>query len=83
MIVVHEKIYYKVSPINGDIIFGNKGEHSSRYIGPHDISKRIGNVAYEREILSELIQAHTMCHISMFKIVWVILQLLCQLRTFL
>ena len=40
---------------------------SPRYVGPHDILKRIGKVDYELELSSELTLAHPVFHVSMLK----------------
>ncbi|WMV24155.1 hypothetical protein MTR67_017540 [Solanum verrucosum] len=53
--------------MKGVMRFGKKGKLSLRYIGPYRISKRIGNVAYELELLSELAVVHPVFHISMLK----------------
>ncbi|WMV15000.1 hypothetical protein MTR67_008385 [Solanum verrucosum] len=53
--------------MKGVMRFGNKGNLSPRYIGPNRISKRIGNVAYELELLPELTAVHPVFHISMLK----------------
>ncbi|KAK4712909.1 hypothetical protein R3W88_018816 [Solanum pinnatisectum] len=47
--------------------FGKKGKLSPRYIGPYQISKRIGNVAYELELPQELTIVRSVFHISMLK----------------
>ncbi|WMV45972.1 hypothetical protein MTR67_039357 [Solanum verrucosum] len=47
--------------------FGKMGKPSSRYIGPYRISKRIGYVAYELELPSELAAVHQVFNISMLK----------------
>ncbi|WMV33304.1 hypothetical protein MTR67_026689 [Solanum verrucosum] len=44
-----------------------KGKLSPRYIGPYTISKRVGNIAYELELPSELAAVHLVFHISMLK----------------
>ncbi|WMV41177.1 hypothetical protein MTR67_034562 [Solanum verrucosum] len=64
--LVHQAME-KVSPMKGVMRFVNKGELSPRYIGPYRISKRIGNVAYELELPSELAAVHLVFHISMLK----------------
>ncbi|WMV24554.1 hypothetical protein MTR67_017939 [Solanum verrucosum] len=55
---VKDWVYLKVSPRKGVMRFGKKGKLSPRYIGPHRISKRIGNVAYELELPQELAAVH-------------------------
>ncbi|WMV41437.1 hypothetical protein MTR67_034822 [Solanum verrucosum] len=52
--------------MKGVMRFGKKGKLSPQYIGPYRISKRIGNVAYELELLQEL-AVHPVFHISMLK----------------
>ena len=49
------------------MIFGKKGKHSPRYIGPYRISERVGNVAYEFELPQKLQAVHPVFHISMLK----------------
>lgn len=39
----------------GVMRFGNKGKLSPRYIVPYRISTRVSNVAYELELLPELV----------------------------
>ncbi|WMV58926.1 hypothetical protein MTR67_052311 [Solanum verrucosum] len=51
--------------MKGVMRFHKKGKLSLRYIGPYRISKRIGNVAYELELLQELPAFHSVFHISM------------------
>ncbi|WMV46330.1 hypothetical protein MTR67_039715 [Solanum verrucosum] len=53
--------------MKGVMRFVKKGEFSTRYIGPYKISKRIGNVAYELKLPSELAAVHLVFHISMLK----------------
>ncbi|WMV46233.1 hypothetical protein MTR67_039618 [Solanum verrucosum] len=47
--------------------FFKKGKLSLWYIGPNMISKRIGNVAYELELPSELAAVYSVFHISTLK----------------
>ncbi|WMV40590.1 hypothetical protein MTR67_033975 [Solanum verrucosum] len=53
--------------MKGVIRFGKKGKLSPLYIGPYQISKRIGNVAHELELPQELAAVHPVFHISMLK----------------
>lgn len=39
-------VYLKVSPMKGGKRFGIRGKLSPRYIGPYQITQRIGKVAY-------------------------------------
>ncbi|WMV59266.1 hypothetical protein MTR67_052651, partial [Solanum verrucosum] len=51
--------------MKGVMSFGKKGKLSPQYISPYRISKRVGNVAYEFELPSELAAVHQVFHISM------------------
>ena len=44
---IGEAVLLKVSPWKGVVRFGKKGKLSPRYVGPFEILKRIGRVAYE------------------------------------
>ena len=64
---VSDWAYLKVSHMKGVMRFGKKGKLSPRYIGPYQIVKRVGNVAYELELPSELEAIHHVFHSSMLK----------------
>ncbi|WMV37984.1 hypothetical protein MTR67_031369 [Solanum verrucosum] len=51
---VDDWVYLKTSPMKGVMRFGKKQKLSPRCIGPYMISKWVGNIAYELELLSEL-----------------------------
>ena len=53
--------------MKGVVRFGKKGKLSPRYMGPCEILKRLGKVAYEFKLLSELASVHLVFHISMLK----------------
>jgi len=47
--------------------FGKKGKLSPRYIGPYKIIRKIGMVAYELDLPSELEAVHPVFHVSMLR----------------
>ncbi|WMV09446.1 hypothetical protein MTR67_002831 [Solanum verrucosum] len=47
--------------------FGKKGKLSPRYVGPYQILKCIGKVAYEVDLPNELGLVHSVFHVSMLK----------------
>ncbi|XP_015060243.1 uncharacterized protein LOC107006122 [Solanum pennellii] len=46
-------VFLSVSPMRGVMRFGRKGKLSPRYIGPYQIVRRIGKVAYELDLPSD------------------------------
>ena len=53
--------------MKGVVRFGKKGKLSPHYVGPYEILKRVGKVAYELKLPSELVSVHPVFHISMPK----------------
>ncbi|WMV13738.1 hypothetical protein MTR67_007123, partial [Solanum verrucosum] len=47
--------------------FGKKGKLSPRYVGPYQILKRVGKVAYELDLPNKLASVHLVFHVSMLK----------------
>ena len=47
-------VFLKVIPKRGVVRFGKQGELSLRYIGPFEILKRVGTVAYRLVLLPRL-----------------------------
>nr|GEW69523.1 putative reverse transcriptase domain-containing protein [Tanacetum cinerariifolium] len=64
---VRYKVMLKVSPWKGIISFGKHGKLSPRYIGPFEIIKRIGPVAYKLELPEKLHGIHNTFHVSNLK----------------
>jgi hypothetical protein len=60
-------VLLKVSPWKGLMRFGKKGKLSPRYIGPFEILRRIGEVAYELALPPNLQQVHNVFHVSMLR----------------
>ena len=64
---VGDWVYLKVSPMKGVVRFGKKGKLSPRYVGPYKVMRRIGKVAYELELPSEMDLVHPVFHVSMLR----------------
>ncbi|MCF6786103.1 chromo domain-containing protein, partial [Corynebacterium parakroppenstedtii] len=64
---VGDWVYLKVSPMKGVVYFGKRGKLSPRYIGPYEVWKRVGKVAYELNLPSEMNLVHPVFHVSMLR----------------
>ena len=62
-----EQVLLKVSPMKGVMRFGKRGKVSPRYIGPFEVLKRVGEVAYELALPPRLSGVHQVFHVSMLK----------------
>ena len=62
-----EQVLLKVSPMKGVMRFGKRGKLSPRYIGPFEVMKRVGEVAYELALPPGLSGVHPVFHVSMLK----------------
>ncbi|GKE48225.1 hypothetical protein Tco_1479483 [Tanacetum coccineum] len=60
-------VLLKVSPWKGVVRFRKKGKLAPRYVGPFEILKRIGLVAYRLRIPEELNNVHDNFHVSNLK----------------
>ncbi|WMV46596.1 hypothetical protein MTR67_039981 [Solanum verrucosum] len=64
---IHDWVYLKISPMKGIMRFGKKGKLSPRYLGPYQILRHVGKVAYELDLPTELASVHPAFHVSMLK----------------
>ena len=64
---VGDWVFLKLSPWKGVVRFGKRGKLSPRYIGPYEIIKRVGPVAYRLALPSDLARLHDVFHISMLR----------------
>ncbi|WMV29152.1 hypothetical protein MTR67_022537 [Solanum verrucosum] len=64
---IGDLVYLKISPMKGVMRFGKKGKLSSRYVGPYQVLKRVGKVAYELDLPNKLAPIHPVFHVSMLK----------------
>ncbi|KAG8503711.1 hypothetical protein CXB51_001713 [Gossypium anomalum] len=62
---VRNKVFFKVSPWKKVLKFGRKGKLSPRFIGPYEITERIGPVTYRLLLPPELERIHDVFHVSM------------------
>ena len=59
------KVYLKISHMQGVVRFGNKGKLSPRYVGPFKFLQKIGKVACELKFPGELASVHLVFHVLM------------------
>ncbi|GJY31379.1 putative reverse transcriptase domain-containing protein [Tanacetum coccineum] len=64
---VGDRVMLKVSPWKGVVCFGKKGKLAPRYVGPFEILKRIGPIAYRLRLSEELSGVHDTFHVSNLK----------------
>jgi hypothetical protein len=64
---VGTKVFLKVAPMKGVMRFGRRGQLSPRFVGPFEILKKIGMVAYRLALPPNLSRIHNVFHISMLR----------------
>ncbi|KAD3336316.1 hypothetical protein E3N88_31835 [Mikania micrantha] len=64
---VGDRVMLKVSPWKGVVWFGAKGKLAPMYVGPFEITQRIGPVAYRLRLSDELSGVHDVFHVSNLK----------------
>ncbi|XP_057522400.1 uncharacterized protein LOC130802407 [Amaranthus tricolor] len=62
-----DKVFLKISPTKGVQRFGIKGKLSPKFIGPFEILKRVGEVAYELALPPGLARVHNVFHVSQLR----------------
>ena len=67
MFEVGDMVFLRISPWKGVLRFGKRGKLSPRYIGPYRIVERIGEVAYQLELPSDLDRIHDVFHVFMLR----------------
>ncbi|XP_050231288.1 uncharacterized protein LOC126680248, partial [Mercurialis annua] len=65
--LVGDFVFLRVSPMKGVVRFGVKGKLAPRYIGPYEISERIGAVAYRLVLPPDMSLVHPVFHVSMLR----------------
>jgi hypothetical protein len=64
---VGDRVYLKVSPLRGTKRFLVKGKLAPRYVGPYEITKRIGSLAYQLTLPETMARVHPVFHVSQLK----------------
>ncbi|KAI5339091.1 hypothetical protein L3X38_018363 [Prunus dulcis] len=64
---VGDWVFLKLSPWKDVMRFEKRGKLSSRYIGPYEITERIGPIAYRLALPAELSRVHDVFHVSMLR----------------
>jgi hypothetical protein len=65
--VVGDFVYLKVSPIRGTRRFQVRDKLAPRYIGPYQVLRRIGVVAYRIRLPKEMSDIHNVFHVFQLK----------------
>ncbi|XP_070017489.1 uncharacterized protein [Nicotiana sylvestris] len=65
--MVSEKVLFKVLSMKGIMSFGKKGKLSPRFIRPFEVLRRVGEVAYELALPSNLSGFHSVFHVFMLR----------------
>jgi hypothetical protein len=64
MFQVRDFVYLKVSPMKGMQRFGAKKKLSPRYVGPYQVIKRKGEVAYKMLLPEDMSMIFPVFHVS-------------------
>jgi hypothetical protein len=64
---VGDCVFLKVSPMRGVMWFRKKGKLSPRFVGPFEITQRMGRLAYRIALPPNLVGTHDVFHMSMLR----------------
>ena len=62
-----DQVFLKVMPKREVVRFGKRGKLAPRYIGPFEVLKRMGTVAYWLALPPSLSGVHEVLHVSMLR----------------
>jgi hypothetical protein len=62
-----DHVYLKMSPLRGMRRFKVKGKLSPHFIGPFRVFRQVGEMAYQLELLDNLLDVHNVFHVSQLK----------------
>jgi hypothetical protein len=60
-------VFLNVSSMRGVMRFGKKGKLSPRFVGPFEITQRVGRLAYKIALPPDLVGTHDVFHVSMLR----------------
>ena len=64
---VGDRVFLKVSPMKGVMRFGKKGKLAPRYVGPYEILRKVGSVAFELALPPDFPPVHPVFHVSLLR----------------
>jgi hypothetical protein len=64
---VRDRVFLKVSPMRVVMRFRKKGKLSPKFVGPFQITQRVGRLAYKIALPSDLIGTHDVFYMSMLR----------------
>jgi hypothetical protein len=64
---VGDRVFIRVSPWKGVVRFKGKKKLAPRYIGPYEVTGRVGATAYRLALPMELARLHNVFHVSMLR----------------
>jgi hypothetical protein len=56
-------VFLKVSPMRGVMRFEKKGKLSPRFVGPFEITHRVGRLAYRIALPPNFVEMHDIFHV--------------------
>ena len=64
---IGNRVFPKISPWKGVLRFRRRGKLSPRFIGPYEVVRKVGLVAYRLMLPPELSKIHDTFHVSMLR----------------
>jgi hypothetical protein len=64
---VGDRVFLKVSPMRGVMRFRKKGKLCPRFVGPFEITQRVGRLAYKIALPPNLVETQDVFHMSMLR----------------
>ena len=64
---VGDQVFLKISPMKGVMRFGKRGKLAPRYVGPFEILRQMGPVAFELALPPDFPPVHPIFHVSLLR----------------